>query len=115
MPHIIIEYSEDIISHEGAKLLVDTVFVAAEESGMFEPLNIKVRAVPVRVYRLGLSAEGFIHVQCRIHAGRPTETKKALTSDIINTLRDLSIDVAVITAEAVDMDRESYSKYCKDA
>ena len=110
MPHIIIEYAEDVISQEGAKLLVDTVFVAAEESGMFEPLNIKVRAIPVAVYRLGISGEGFIHVQCRIHIGRAVETKKMLTDLVIKSLRSLSIDVAVMTAEVVDMDRESYSK-----
>ena len=111
MPHIIIEYAEDIINQQGAQLLVDAIFVAAEESGMFEPLNIKVRAVPVAVYRLGLLGEGFIHVQCRIHAGRTTEAKKSLTASIINALRNLSIDVAVMTAEVVDMDRDSYSKY----
>lgn len=111
MPHIIIEYAEDVISQQGAQLLVDAVFVAAEESGMFAPLNIKVRAVPVSVYRLGMSGEGFIHVQCRIHAGRATEAKKSLTISIINALKDLSIDVAVMTAEVVDMDRDSYSKY----
>jgi len=111
MPHIIIEYADDVISQQGAQLLVDTVYVAVEESGMFAPLNIKVRAVPVAVYRLGISGEGFIHVQCRIHAGRAVEAKKSLTNSIIDALRDLSVDVAVMTAEVIDMDRDSYSKY----
>ena len=111
MPHIIVEYADDVISPEGAKLLVDTLFVSAEESGMFEPLNMKVRAVPVSIYRLGIEGEGFIHVTCRIHSGRAVETKKILTDSILKAIKDLAIDVAVITAEVVDMDRESYSKY----
>jgi len=111
MPHIIIEYADDIISSQGAKLMADAIFVVAEESGMFAPQNIKVRAVPITVYHLGLEGEGFIHVQCRIHAGRTTETKKQLTASIIKALQDLSIEAAVMTAEVIDMDRESYSKH----
>lgn len=113
MPHIIIEYSDDTISPEGTQLMLDKVFEAVEETGLFQPLNIKVRAIPVSYYRLGSAAKGFIHIQCRIHVGRAAEQKKYLTETIVSALQTTFSEIAVITAEVTDMDRGSYSKYSR--
>lgn len=111
MPHIIVEYSEDVITPQGARMITEELFCTVEESGLFEPKNIKVRAYPAPVYKTGRDNDGFIHVQCRIHLGRSVDQKKHLTQKIVSTLVAMEIKNLVITAEVVDMDTESYSKF----
>lgn len=111
MPHVIIEYTPDCVSDTQAMALCDVVFDAAVDSGLFAVENIKVRSIPVTAYRMGLRGEGFVCVQCRIHSGRTSTQKKALSEAIVAALRKLELDTAILTAEIVDMDQGSYSKY----
>mgnify|MGYP000750330665 CR=1 FL=1 len=114
MPHLIIEYSADCLHEHEAQAMTDAVFEAAVDSGLFEMVNIKARAIPVSAYRLGVEGRGFVCVRCRIHAGRSTEQKKQLSRDVVTVLRELELDVAAITAEVVDMDPASYTRYYAD-
>jgi 5-carboxymethyl-2-hydroxymuconate isomerase len=110
MPHLIIEYSADCLDEPQAQGMVDVVFTVARDCGLFETANIKVRAIPVTAYRLGRAGRGFICVRCRIHAGRSPAQKKRLSAALVAALRELTPDVAAITAEVVDMDPDSYSR-----
>jgi len=114
MPHLIIEYSADCIDEQQVATIVDVVFNTANASGLFETTNIKSRAIPVAAYRLGIEGKGFVCVRCRIHAGRSTEQKKQLSGDVVAALRELELGVAAITAEVIDMDPASYTRYYAD-
>lgn len=114
MPHLIIEYSVDCIDEQQAVTMVDAVFDTAKASGLFETANIKSRAIPISAYRLGVEGRGFVCVRCRIHAGRSSEQKKQLSGEVVRALRELELDVAAITAEVVDMDPASYTRYYVD-
>ncbi|MFP3874930.1 MAG: 5-carboxymethyl-2-hydroxymuconate Delta-isomerase [Thiohalophilus sp.] len=114
MPHLIIEYSADCLEEHQAEAMVDVVFDAAKASGLFETANIKSRAIPVMAYRLGVEGKGFVCVQCRIHAGRTDAHKKQLSETVVAALRELELGVATITAEVIDMDPASYSRYYAD-
>lgn len=110
MPHIIVEYTVDVIAAEKRTLLLDALYQVVEDCGLFDTENIKLRVIPIQDYRLGLNAQGFIHVQCRIHAGRSDEQKKSLSTAIVNKIEGLNVPVSVATCEVVEMDRSSYSK-----
>lgn len=114
MPHLIIEYSADCVDEHQAQAMADAVFVAAQDSGLFETANIKSRAIPVSAYRLGVAGRGFVCVRCRIHAGRSGAQKKQLSEAVVSALRELGLGVATITAEVIDMDVDSYSRYYAD-
>ena len=111
MPHIIVEYADDVFNPQGAELLTGMLFVAVEETGLFEPQNIKVRSHPVIVYKTAFEDKGFAHVQCRIHQGRSVDQKKTLTQAVMNVFKKIELSGCVITVEVVDMDTESYSKF----
>ena len=111
MPHVIIEYTDDVVASRQARALVDAVFDAVVSAGLFNTGNIKLRTIPIKHYRLGSDRQGFIHVQCRIRRGRSEEQKKALTTEILSAIKGLSLGVSVVTVEVIDMDAASYAKY----
>lgn len=114
MPHLIIDYSADCLDDRQAQAMADAVFEAARGSGLFETANIKTRAIPITAYRLGIEGQGFVCVRCRIHAGRSGAQKKQLSEAVVAALRALELKVAAITAEVIDMDADSYSRYYVD-
>jgi len=114
MPHLIIEYSADCLDEQQAAAMVEVVFDTANASGLFETPNIKSRAIPITAYRLGVEGKGFVCVRCRIHAGRSREQKKQLSDAVVAALRELELGVAAITAEVIDMDPASYTRYYAD-
>lgn len=111
MPHLIIEFAQELAEAEQVETLLDAVHRAAAGTGLFEENYIRVRAMPVAHYRCGGKREPFIHVQCRIHAGRNEVMKKQLSEAVLSALRDQGWPAKVMTVEVVDMDRESYAKY----
>ena len=124
MPHIIIEYSQDSVSLNTAKKLVNTAFEAVNLTGLFKKDNIKARLHPVEIYQLGLPNSGFMHVMCRIHPGKTPEQKMQLTQTILSHLEsvlkpelkpELKSEIKaesglVITVEVIEMDRTKYAK-----
>ncbi|MFO8025881.1 5-carboxymethyl-2-hydroxymuconate Delta-isomerase [Thiohalophilus sp.] len=114
MPHLIIEYSADCMGEQQAQTLVDAVFEATRDSGLFETANIKTRAIPVNAYRLGVEGRGFICVRCRMHVGRSPEQKKQFSEALVCVLRERGPGVAVITAEVIELDPASYARYYAD-
>lgn len=114
MPHIIIEYSlaspDSNLDSTSAQTLVDTAFNAVLQTHTFTPANIKVRLHPVQFYRLGLKDVGFIHVMCRIHAGKTLEQKQQLTQSLLQALSKIETQKRVITVEVIEMVRDSYAK-----
>jgi 5-carboxymethyl-2-hydroxymuconate isomerase len=114
MPHFVIEYSETTVAEIQVDTMMEAVYGAAVDSGLFEEANIKIRAIPLKHYRLGHESGGFIHAQCRIHEGRNAEQKRQLSEAILNALCEIPLSVRVTTVEVVEMDTASYSKrLCK--
>lgn len=110
MPHIIIEYSQDNVSENEINAMISKVFDVVKSTMLFDEENIKVRSHPVQHYKLGLTDSGFIHIQCRIHAGKTTLQKQRLTQSIVDGLKGLFSQSVVITAEVADMDKTTYAK-----
>ncbi len=111
MPHVILEFTEDSASPDQISPLLDSVHQAVIDSGLFRPSHIKSRAVPVAHYRTGTNQRPFIHVQLRIKPGRSPSQKQALTAAVVGAIRDQKLAACIITAEVVDLEADSYSKY----
>jgi len=111
MPHIIVEYAEQLADETPVETMLETVHHSVAESGLFEESHIKTRAYPFRYFTKAGRRNPYIHVQARIKSGRNEDNKKRFAEVILIGLRELNIPASVITIEIIDMDRGSYSKY----
>ena len=111
MPHIIIEYAEQLADDEKVDAILQAVHHSVAESGLFEVNHIKTRAYPFRGFTNAGGSDPYIHIQARIKSGRDTDNKQRLGDVILAGLRPLNIPASVITVEIIDMDRDSYGKY----
>jgi len=110
MPHIIVEYAEQLAEETDIATLLETVHHAVADSGLFLAQQIKTRAYPFRQFTHGGGSDPYIHIQARIKAGRDADNKKRLGEEILAGLTKLHIAAPVITVEIIDMDRDSYGK-----
>ncbi|WP_226665025.1 5-carboxymethyl-2-hydroxymuconate Delta-isomerase [Microbulbifer aggregans] len=114
MPHLVIEYSQQLEDTLSIANLVTNGQQAMCDTGLFTPSAIKTRALPYRDFVLGDSREsgagGFIHAEVRILEGRTTEQKEALSAAIFTSLCEAAPEVAEVSVEVRDMDKASYSK-----
>ena len=114
MPHVIIEYAPEGLGEEGVPALLERVHGAVAATGLFDEGNIKVRALPVAHYLVAGARRPFIAVQCRIHAGRTVEQRRALSEAVLAVLRERAPEAEVATVEVVEMERGSYAKYAAE-
>ena len=110
MPHIIVEYAENIAGDLQIESILMTIHQSIAESGLFKANQIKSRAYPFKEFTNAGGSDPYIHIQARIKSGRDSDNKKQLAEVILAGLSDLNIPASVITIEVIDMDRDSYSK-----
>lgn len=76
MPHIIVEYPDDLLAEFQVEDILNTIHNTVSESGLFDPTHIKIRAYPFTDYTNGGKIEPYIHIQTRIKSGRNDDDKK---------------------------------------
>ena len=111
MPHIIIEYSEELFIDVDIQPLLKSIHTSIVNSGLFEESHIKTRAYPFKDFTYAGQQSPYIHVQARIKSGRTASDKKSLSEGILDSLKPFNTHASVMTVEIIDMDRESYSKH----
>ena len=109
MPHFIIDCSENIIQLKNPELIMQTVYDAAESTGLFAKNDIKVRIRPFKYFKLGEDKKDFIHVFGNIMEGRSTEQKAALSKKIISTLNEMFPDVSILSINIREFEKATYS------
>ena len=111
MPHLIIEYAQELADAERASAMLDAVHQAALGTGLFHEHHIRTRAIPVVHYRTGAGRTPFVHAQLRIHSGRSPDQKRALSAAVLAAIRGCDWRAGSITVEVVDMDVQTYAKH----
>ncbi|MBT4195125.1 MAG: 5-carboxymethyl-2-hydroxymuconate Delta-isomerase [Gammaproteobacteria bacterium] len=111
MPHIIIEYADQLADDAEVVAILQAVHHAIADSGLFKANQIKTRACPFRQFTNAGGNDPYIHIQARIKSGRDADNKKRLGEVILAGLSALKINASVITVEIIDMDRDSYGKH----
>ena len=110
MPHLIIEYSDDVAGQVEIGAIVDAAHQGAMSSGLFPEYDIKTRATGYRDHRTGQTRDSFVHVTVRLLDGRSDEQKAALADVVLAQIEPLLGQVASVGVEIVDMHRASYRK-----
>lgn len=113
MPHLIVEYAQDLATGEQVNAMLDALHQATAGTQLFDESHIRVRALPLVHYRVAGKSEPFIHVQCRIHGGREVEQKRRLSEAVLRAIRAQALPAKSITVEVVDMDRATYARYSR--
>lgn len=111
MPHLIVEYSNNL--NLPAQPLLHTLHGVLLASGQFEEDHIKVRARRYDDYLTGGSAaDGFVHITLFLLDGRSEAVKHTLGQALSDAVRQ-ALDSAAgtqITVDTRDMVRATYAK-----
>ncbi len=115
MPHLTLEYTENLKSLDAPSLL-SALNTALVESGQFEEIDIKSRAVRLDCFAIGTSneARAFVHAKLALLSGRTPAIKADLSRRLLQVLQARCQPVGglqvQLCAEILDIDRDSYAK-----
>jgi 5-carboxymethyl-2-hydroxymuconate isomerase len=110
MPHFIIEYARKMEHELSIAEVMGVVFSAGARSGVMQPVNIKVRAMPFDHVRLEGGLTTFVHVTAFLLAGRTPAQKEYLADLIRHDLAQGFSSVESISVDIRDMDPAIYKK-----
>lgn len=116
MPHLTIEYSDNLSHFPEAQVLKEANAAVCASPEVQNEIDLKSRFVRHSSYAVGTAegARGFVHAQLRLLSGRTPETKQDLAERIAVVLRRLTPKpegmLVQLSVELVDMDRPSYIK-----
>jgi len=116
MPHLVVEYTNNLLPGFDAVQALATLNRALIASGQFEEADIKSRAVVLDTFLVGTAPAGraFVHARLDLLSGRSAAVKRELSAALLAALSracpertDLEIQLSV---EIADLDRDSYAK-----
>ncbi|MGQ9365606.1 5-carboxymethyl-2-hydroxymuconate Delta-isomerase [Azospirillum sp. ST 5-10] len=110
MPHFVIEYARPVEAMADPAAVMETVFHAAAGSGIMNPDDIKIRAIPFDHYRLPRPGETFLHVGAFLLEGRSDAQKEDLAVRLRAALAGILPDVTSISVDVRDMNPVAYKK-----
>lgn len=110
MPHCIIEYSKNLQKSVEPSAFIAVVHQAAIESDLFEPEDIRARAIAFDDYQIRADKNSFIHVTLRIMHGRNELQKNQLSSKVMQALESLNLASIILSVEICDIDKTTYAK-----
>ena len=108
MPHFIIDCSPNILDQHPPETILEAVYNAAEETGLFRKGDVKVRLQPFAHYKLGEGKSAFIHVFAHIMQGRTTEQKASLSRNVVAALNRLFPDIPILSMNVRDFEKATY-------
>lgn len=110
MPHLVIEYAEDLPLNPSE--LLPELHQILLQSGQFADADIKIRAQSYAHYTVGGAREhGFVHLTLYLMAGRSHEVKIKLKQSLAEKIQSsLPEKSAEITVYLHDMTRDFYHK-----
>ncbi|QJB39387.1 5-carboxymethyl-2-hydroxymuconate Delta-isomerase [Chitinophaga oryzae] len=109
MPHFVIECSKNVLDMQPAEVIMETVYRAAESTGLFAENDIKVRLHPYELYRLGTGKDSFLHIFGSIMSGRTTQEEANLAKVITRQLAPLLPDVSFLSINIDRFEKATYS------
>ncbi|MFP4131833.1 5-carboxymethyl-2-hydroxymuconate Delta-isomerase [Thiohalospira sp.] len=113
MPHLQLEYAEELVAEEELPGLLAVVHAAARDTGLFVESHIRIRARPVAHYLVGGERAPFAHVELRIRAGRHSRHHRLLADAVVAALQP-QLPTAALSAEVVEINEGGYARHYPD-
>jgi 5-carboxymethyl-2-hydroxymuconate isomerase len=119
VPHLILHYTDNLNGFDVDATLRELNRQLAD-SGEFDELAIKSRALPLAHYRIGVTDEprGFVHALLKILPGRSEAVRQSLSRTVLATLQSQMPDAhpaVQLCVEVEELDARFYSKLTLDA
>ena len=109
MPHFVIDCSQHILELKDPDEIILEVHSAANNTGLFEETDIKVRLNPFKEhYLVGGKRENFIHVFANVMQGRNTKQKANLSKQIVVVLKKMFPEIPFIAVNIRDFEKATY-------
>jgi 5-carboxymethyl-2-hydroxymuconate isomerase len=88
MPHIVLEYSDNLKSRIDLRALVDALHHSALSTGIFPLGGLRTRAEERTIYRIadGHPDNAFVHVTMWVGHGRSAQTKQRAAQQVFEAL-----------------------------
>ena len=115
MPHLTLEYTDNLIDADVRDAL-SSLNLSLVESGLFDEVDIKSRAIPLAIFQVGavLDARAFVHVTLSILKGRTLEVQQALSQRLLRELSRIFVGYRAahlqLCVEITEIAAESYAK-----
>ncbi|GIO22740.1 5-carboxymethyl-2-hydroxymuconate Delta-isomerase [Oceanobacillus sp. J11TS1] len=96
MPHLIIEYTDNLKEETNIPLLLEKVNNALLSHSNLIPIGgLRSRAIELKDYRVadGSEDDAFVHATLKLGSGRSEEAKKALCDDLFQAIKDHFADI----------------------
>lgn len=89
MPHLIVEYSDNLEKWMNIDTLLGQLHQAADGTGIFQPATIRTRARVCRHYVVGTGTaqDAFMHLQVQIRPGRSDAVQWHLAESLMNVVK----------------------------
>jgi 5-carboxymethyl-2-hydroxymuconate isomerase len=112
MPSCIIEYPQKFAENLHIEKLCSALHQVMLDSKLFAPEAIKTRAISYDHLCMGddFAQHPFLHVTVALMSGRPIEAKKLLSYNLHHKMREMNPDLARLSVEIRDMDKECFTK-----
>jgi len=110
MPHFVIEYSREIEQKSDINELMDAVLGVATDSGMMNPVDVKIRARPYDYFVMPEKGQTFLHVTIFMLEGRTDAQKETLSISLRSRLVELLSTVTSVSIDVRDMNPVAYKK-----
>jgi len=110
MPHIVIEYSDNLKSEIKDSDISKKLHKTVIDSGLFSPEAVKARSIGYSDYVLPDGSKSFIHVTVSILDGRTTGQKASLSNNVFNTAKNAVKSCDKLSVDIHEMETESYRK-----
>lgn len=110
MPHIVIEYSDNLGQNIKQSNLMTHAHQAVLDSALFSPDAVKARSLAYTDYVLPEGANSFIHITVSILQGRSVEERLSLSTAVFKVAQDLVSNADKISVDIHEMNTETYRK-----
>ncbi|KGX84550.1 5-carboxymethyl-2-hydroxymuconate Delta-isomerase [Pontibacillus litoralis] len=89
MPHVILEYTDNLSQHTDIQLLLEKINSVLIEKKVYPIGGIRSRAHEVNYYHIadGKEKDAFVHAILKIGKGRTEEVKKATCEQVFETIK----------------------------
>lgn len=109
MPHVTLEYSNELDTKHDIHALCAAIFDAlVAHPTVSGPASLKIRALPSTYWRTGTDPQSFAHAKLLVLTGRDEATKTGMTQTILDCMAahlpdvgSLSVDVSELSPSYV--------------
>ncbi len=112
MPHIVMEYAQELEQKHDIRNLLNVIHDAAKSSQLFTANSIKSRAIPYSYYRIAEGGQDyrFIHTTIYLLKGRTSSQKHQLSQLVCQAICSELEILGSISVDVRDLDEETYIK-----